>query len=582
MTKFFTKNSYWCIAVIISAVLGWSLAGRSAVAAQNTEAAEISPSSSNKQQHLKSKGVTTPPERVTAQMASLRVASNPAERTRAILDLAQSIPVNEIAQWLNHDWFDLRSGYDYNLFMNILRERWANEDPYSYLTWASKNKPSDVEKIITKLADSEPEKLFNYLKSITDDNEFDYYAVRAIAKKNLPLALQFLTNIESKYPNSNSLSVYFTEFVKNSLKDLEANLDTLSPKLRKAAEVAILSKKIKDDPVNEINKLLNMPNGYALFEDASMHSSGNRDGIYDMFFAQFSELPNEWKKGLRNRFESLIYSSKNKSQWFTLSAEALGVTEEERQKIFSRAISNYYTSDENLTKEKIQISNGIKMEDSDRKRMLKNIFVTFSKDSPKTSEYLALLKDDAERAQMEQYLMRDEASKNAIVQKSWLSSLDENSDLYQITKLDSKQINDIVTEFKELPKESRNEKTKVILSSLKIWNFNSVTENTRPIIQQAIQEALNDPSLLMKQDNKIDTDKYYAIANYATMYAKEDSDAASAWMSSLPSGKEKSVIQNNFVANWMNDDPSAAKAWMENLPANEKKEVQAFLQKRKP
>lgn len=575
---------------LTTAVIGWKAAERpkrEAPAAVRDESA--AKSTGRPPRSPRRSGV---PEAAKQRVASIRALASPDDRMRATIELANKLPVSEIAKWMDGRWFSTGSGYDVSLFNKILKERWEKEDPEGLLAWRMKSNSYSVSETLASWAETDPQKVTEFFKE-HPDRDLQLRSLAAIAKKNPEFALQCLRDMPGG-GSRNGMTGYYNrqvleEIAKASPAVLEASLAALPPGLKAQAESILIGKRLMTSFDSEFGKLLERPDGWKIFAESLSNGEIVTEGILskgasmkDKLFDQLSNLPASWKSSLASNAYSAIDPS-NAARWWNADLEGLGFSAKDAKRIRTTALSRMASKQ---PEEALRLMGGANLDANSRRNIIANLFSNLRGDNADKAEALiAQLGSDEEKTQARQYISHD--SGNDKQEKldnptDWLAkigSIDpKNGSHYQYVSMlrqwDAAKLTELGNQFRAMPDDKKKTVAQVLASTSEYsGNFDSA------LVGDSIRYLVSQPSDPSDKSRGGSSDPIARASQYAVKLAGKDAGAATQWVQSLPSGDARLWAQKNLAANWSQYDPDAAGQWIKSLPASERTQVEEFVKK---
>ena len=520
-----------------------------------------------------------PPEAVRQRMASIRAIASPADRLRATIDLANHLPVSEIAAWMEGRWFNTGAGFDLTLFNKILTERWSKEDPEGLLLWRLKNNSGESGKMIASWAATDPERVLAFFKE-HPDKELQLRSLAEIAKKNPAFALQCLRDLPPGSASENGMGGYYNrqvlaELAKSSPAALEAALASLPTRMRNQAESILIGQRLQTSFDAEFSKLLERPDGWKIFSESLTNGKEMKENLFN----QLANLPAGWKSSLASNSYSAIDSS-NATQWWNADLEGLGFTAKDAKRIRSTALSRIASKQ---PEEALKLMGGAGLDSDSRRNVIVNMFINLRGNPEKAESLIALLGSEEEKQTARQYLPANQISETA--QKietptDWLEKVGsadlKSGNSYQylrtLREWDSEKIADLGNQFRSMPDDAKKQVAQVIASN------SDYSGNLGPaLVGDAIRYLVAQPAAAGNNPQSSSRDPIAQASQFAVNWSKKDPEAASQWVQTLPSGDAKLWAQKNLAANWSQYDPEAVDQWIKTLPADSRSEVEKFI-----
>lgn len=561
------------VGFLAMAILGWKAAepARDAmVASESTE-----PAATKVLKRHERKASHGPPEHVRERLRAIRTTGSSGEKLRATLDLANSLPVADLAEWMENRWFDVGEGFDATLFKKIAMQRWMEEDPEGHAVWCLKN--GNQSGILNQWAKDDPQRVIAFFQQHPNQN-VELNVLQQIARNHPEIALARIKEMIGKGINTNQgtesyyIKMVMVEIARKDPAALQAAVASLPAKWQKIAESHFVSQRLKTDFANEIRSLWQMPDGLRLYREAN----GGGARLLD----ELANLPASWKAGIAESHYSFI-DPNNAEKWLGADLLGNGFTAEQVKSIKSGALR--YVAGRNPELAISQITS-LNLDDSERRNLITSIFDNSMNWKPgKTESILAMLGSEEDRqfakTQLEANRSSEESSPAKIEKPSdWLAkaaTIDSNNgSSYQLFSLldgwDKDKLAELSRDFRSLPDEQKAQVAEVIAE-----NHYSSNKADPSLRGDAIRYLITHPPEETKPGRNSTT---YLASSHAVNWAKEDPTAASAWVQNLPAGDAKLTAQKNLAANWAQYDPDAAAQWVKSLPSNARGEVEKFMQ----
>lgn len=517
-----------------------------------------------------------PPE-IAEKLRPIHTAKNPAERLRAVIHLANTLPIGELAKWYDAKWLTLQDGGDLNVFYEITRNRWIAEDPGSILDRARLKNWSNLGDITTRIAQTNPDFALEYLETVK--NPSDRKNLLANMAQGLgesrPEALLHLaaTQFDSTQGTYTWASAFLA--IAKSQPGLLEN-PALPPELRNLARTSLTSTRLEANFGAELSNLLKSPTGLsdltAILEDYNFsrkHSSSLLDHL--------AQLPPDWLNHLGQR--SYYLGQKDPASWITTDLEALGMIESTAKDLRQRAWqqlasgtpSEFFALYNKLNKEPIE----------SQINAISNALRTLTwKNQGQAQEWLDyyLARTDDENTRK---ILRDSVSQADTSEKLDPESLrerlkDANNDAGQLSNLPY----DLSNAGPQVMQEFRSSVTSMTTEEQAKFarNYSEHDLSRFPIdiqanlIEAMIQHPPDEPT------ENLERRIWYQASQLATSWGTEDPVAASRWVTQLPAGEPRQWALRNLATSWMPYEPAAAEAWLKKLPAADQTDVRQFLE----
>jgi hypothetical protein len=565
---------------LVMGLVGWNLAGDPQTAAEvPSSAPKITKASKHPGHGTPRPG---PSELAREKMRAIRAAGSTRDRMRATIEMANTLPLSELAAWFDGRWFDSLDGFDFTLFCKIAKERGMKEDPEGMAQWCLKNDPDTAHSILSSWAESNPQRVIGFFKNHPND-QMELMALQGIAKNNPRLALDRLQELIAQGLTTGNTDggQVMAQLAKNDPASLEALLDSLPTQWRNQAEAAIVGQKLNASFPEEIRKLWERSDGMVLFRKGC--NNGN-DGIGDKLISELGNLPSSWKASISANCYQFMNSS-NAEKWLNADLDGSGFIPEQAKKIRLGAMQ--YLADQKPETVLKQMGD-MDLDESSKKSLISSIFRFPNKTPEKAGELIALLGTEEDRQLARNAMeMRSDSQTNSQtkVEKpaEWLEkagTMDVNSgNSYQFLSMlrqwDKEKISELAGQFRSMPDERKRNVARLLAGSDGFINDGLDSS----LKGEAIRYLVTNP---VPQDNtqqNHSTDNTALASGFAVRWAGNDPGAASEWVQTLPAGETKLWAQKSLAANWAQYDPAAADQWVKSLPADARSAVQDFMKK---
>lgn len=559
------------ICFLLGTAGGWHTRGPSpAEASTTTENARVSPRQARSRQKAQKVGV---PADVAARLAPIYAAKTPAERLRATIHLARTLPVSEMARWFDNKWFDSRKGSDGNVFSEITRNRWMEEEPEGLLNHVRLRNWNNLNDIAERWARQDPDRALAYLDSGIHGDEKDRLKMAMLgglteARPDLVLAAAAEHTGNENY----QWREIFKKLAHHDPSALE-NAD-LGPGMKSIARQALLSAALDRDFNGEITRRIGSSEGQALIATVLQEDYNLARKVSSDLLARMGTLPPELLEKLGSASHSLV--SNDPLAWLNADLASLNLSPEVARRFERDALSHLTYKDpeevlRRLGQSEFDQNQGVQLASQALNR-LKNT------DPAKAAEWqarlLATAPDPEYAAALQaQFTQRDQTkpATAADIFRMFEANTSPNSG-WQLANTIQSATPAARLEFQARLKSM--ESHEVAALAHKIESRQLAPEIQAPLLSAAIQH----PRETTEEDNQRGRNTAeMAAVNLATTWVVKDPAAASRWAASLPAGEARLWTLRNLVANWAPYDTPAANAWLATLPPADQTDVREFL-----
>jgi hypothetical protein len=547
------------------AAIGWNLSGGpSEPVAKKPAPSDTRPSRERPPRR------SGPRDAAAAKMAVVRNSGTSADRLRATIALANSLPVSAFGDWLSGAWFTLREGPEFTLFTQILRERWLREDPEGFILWSMKNDPEETSSLLATWTESEPRKFLDFFKRHPADKNFELQALAGFARNHPDLALRRLLEMDGEGPSdrvdyfANDL---FQALAEKSPAAFEAALDSLREPMKSQAGKILITQQFKTDYEGELRKLFERHDGFEVYANTAGAMSGRIMDYLD-------DLPPDWRKMIPHYCLDLV-NPDNAEEWWNADLAAAGFSEREINTLQIATLQQMAVKNPETALKLMESLDFPPQEgDGDGFRRRAGIIAKALSGNPgKTEEIIASLTSEKQRELARRSLagISEENARNAARQvetpEQWLKNVtaaDFQAGFEYRGMLNGwgpEKLAALGEQFQLLPDEQKQRIAKVVSGSV-----DDYYAHPPALVGDAIRYLLMHPPAGSSGDAAPQNVPGSATASrYAARLATSEPEAATAWVASLPEGQPKLWATKNLLLNWSEYDPNAAEGWLKSL-----------------
>jgi hypothetical protein len=513
------------------------------------------------------------------RLAPIHAAGSPEDKMRATIELANSLPVSDIAAWLEGGWFNLREGMNFTLFTNILTERWQNEDPEGLILWAIEQHSDSADSLRSAWAESDPERLLALFKERRNDDE-EIEMLVEIAGFHPDLALRrFQEMIDSGL--AVPASELMEQLAKTSPAALEAILDSLPSGVRFDAERFLIAGKMRTSFTSELHKLWDRPDGLVLL-DYILSLDDPEESDFGSFssklLAELANFPDSWRRSLVNSGGYFINRT-SALQWLSADLEGHGFGAEEALKIRIVALDSMVYRDPEETLKRMASLN---IPTDDREPLIKRAFRDAARIGTEEAQSLfALLTTDEDRETARQITAPPVSipfgPKIEIdTPAKWLAAMEGRSEHekrnWSLSRMwTPEDLSVLKRQFNTLPVERKLNLAPKMLDSASPLRAEATAFLIRqPWDAKQIQEtySFQQPQKASSEDLKVEI-----ASDYIVSLAEDNPESAGQWITQLPDGQPKLWAAKHLHILWADYDPAAADRWMKSLPTTMQNQV---------
>jgi hypothetical protein len=489
------------------------------------------------------------------------------ERQRAAIQQARDLSLAELKKFLLDQNPTHTPGFADSLLRTIAQDRWAREEPASYLEWAIQQYTSGDDLNLLRLIKDEPEIISTYLLS----EKPAHLRVRLLSKmirQDPDFAFRELPSFLSTDAGNDGYMRYALMYLaETQLAGLEKLMESESnPHLANA----VFIEKMKGNFNEAFDQLTKRPDGFDILFQAHTY---NRVMITKKLLARLGDLPESWRRQIGFSPSILYYALDNQVDRLGIAWGELGFSEDQSNKIrtgflqseayhnpapaFALLAEYEFTADE-------------------KREIFKRALDQTRTDEEwhKLRSNLTIPEDEALFDEMAN--ARPTLAKQKIETPDDLFAAAQNNEtpnyLSEMSRWPKSEKEDFYQRFKTADPE-----VKTRLAEIAARTFESAPSD---FLGPALIHLLNDTDL---QDpdvwkNKIsDQNASHIAAKHTIDLLEKDPQEAQAWLNELPEGTIRNDATNNMALHWIKFDPTATDQWLESMPEEKRKSVSEFV-----
>jgi hypothetical protein len=567
------------LCLLLGTAVGWFSGAESILSASDEKPSRISPR--QERERSRSSSLVIPAD-IAARLAPIHAADSPEERLRAVIHLAQTIPVAELHRWYDAKWLKLQDGGDLNVFYEITRNRWLAEDPTGVLELALAKNWDNFHELSNRWARSDPDRALTYLQSIknpADRNRFELSMISTLAASRPTEALE-LVKLSAPPTYTDHLWETVLPAFANHHPELLKTMD-LPPGYREISRGLLIRNRLEKDFSGELGRLITSPTGLADFE-AALNDYDTAKKLAKNLLAQVDQLPADWINSLAGK--AYMLTRNDPEAWLALDLAALGMSKSNVEEMRNTAWQQLADSSP------IKVLEDLSNPGSDMNIQLYSALTSALRILNRTSPELA-----AEWATYYDSRTNDQSLKaqlrQALVQESESQQKPSAESLLERFRNQESSNSEFANEFHELstatPAVQREFASAMVtldpleLSQIGYANDSHSIDRFPIDLQATLIESMitHPPAEITESQQQI---LVMTASKLSTNWTQEDPAAASRWASGLPAGEPRQWAMRNVAANWMPYDPLGAQKWLNQLPPDDRAVVEKFLETEGP
>lgn len=518
------------------------------------------------------------PADVAARLAAVRAERTTGDRLRATIQLAESLPIEDMEKWFTEDWFDGKEDMQSYLFYRIARARWLAADPEGLMSHCLREKSDRTYEVAAVWVDRDPAAALAFAGEIKDPTQRSNFLSQiggALGKADPQLAFDSISKLAAKLdPNQvSSLSEIVRGIELSSPDFLKGRIDELPLPLRAEALEYQAIATLKQNFHSGVAELEKSRDGKRQFTRAMQRDPE----LIKEAAKNLHSLPAGWfAEAASNAGYYLV--REDPMRWLKEDLAALDFSSQQAENLRSYALGQLSQKD---PEQVLSMLAGQDLSGNERSNAISGVVSAMAKDKEKVEAWIATLTDEQDITTAKSALSSHTQNKSGpITPASLIGSLTESGasvswdQARAANTWGQEERNAVMKEFAALPPEQKEGVAKKFVEN----HYDAFPSSVRSeAVRYLIENKKVDPELEKRGVPMDSTPLVRAAAMQGSKWAEEDPNAGSRWVNSLPDGPERLWAAANFAARWVEYEPAEARGWIASLPAEERKQVQQFI-----
>lgn len=511
------------------------------------------------------------PPSIEEKLRPIRKGGSVQERLAATLQLAESLSTEEFRRWVEHGWFDVRSGYELALFHRIGFEKWIEKDSLGYVAWARKEGREDADEVLVRHLQGDRARLDALLEE-SGDQDLELNILSALGEIDPEQAVTRARDLFLKQDPSVPwwFSSVIEDLVVSAPEELSAHLDQFPRRIREWAKEMLVTEQLKHSFDETLADLMEQPDGFGVVQMAA--SRVGRLG--DKLLERMSELPPQWKEEISEKAYLFIQPS-NAAKWLEADLKGLGLDEGQVRRLTNRAIQALGDRDPMRAIEDLADSG---LSDYHRENFLERLLYDGVPEALAQADWLARLAPE-DRKLAEGVLADRKADRQLTTAETWMKRVEnpiEGDFEHRLVDATLRWSQEEVERFHELLPTMTGEARNSIAELFAETALYEFKEHTVGMVGDALRHVItqeeSSPEQTAMRESVLETTSLHAV-NWVLV----DPAAATRWVATLPAGPSRDWAEKNMGSMWSRYDQPAAEAWIAQLPGERAAAVRRFM-----
>lgn len=264
------------------------------------------------------------PTNVIARLAPVHSAQNARERLRATIQLASDLPVSEMPGWFAHNGYGINDSACLNVFFDICRRRWLEEDPEGLMEEGLNKNWTMFNDIAARWARLDPDRALAFVEGQEDPkiaNKLQSAFLQGLVESRPSQALDLI--LQASKNQYFDASTALTSLAEHHPELLEATTSHWPSPLRENAETILTGTRLQKDFMSGLDHLLELPDAKVRFAKLIQNFQITRK-LGNQFIDHLDQLPAEWIDVIAKDQSRTIFQT-NPSRWLEADYASAGI-----------------------------------------------------------------------------------------------------------------------------------------------------------------------------------------------------------------------------------------------------------------
>ena len=558
-------TSRWMVPIALAFGLagGWLLAGSG-----EPEGSEAKKGHAGKSERKGERGWSMSHVPAGARAMTRRVTEGRTkkDRMRAAIELANSIPVDQIETWLDETWYDTEEGRVDMVYYDILYGRFLEAYPERFMKRCLRKEIDRMGEYMKLWTERDPGAASDFIRSLKDKNQIqslgdDY--LEALGRSNPDLALELISDWSRRFTNKYWLSDAVAAIAKTNRAKLLESLDSWPYGLQNQARQQVGLSWLREDFNGGLQWLTGQRNGSQLFSQAM----DNDPDLAGQLLNHLHELPSGWMdRAISSASYELVRS--DPLSWLEIDAEALGASESSVRRLRSAAISRIGSRREHRTRALALAAPGGGLDEKLRRNLVLALAGSWDRnDHAAVEPWLASLGDEeiaqAGRESFERSQTR--SSHNSAIGSpsevvAQMASEDSNtfSNFYRLRYWTASHTQEAREAFTNLSPAERDRAAQSMVTR-------GSSYVSPGLMGESLGHLLATEPVDSKNPEQERANLLRNLSEHASRWGRGDPHSAAEWAEGLAGREERELAARNVYRSWARYEPTEAQRWIDGL-----------------
>ena len=502
------------------------------------------------------------PVGVRSRLQGIMDGSQGQERMRAMIGLANSVPVEEIETWLDNFYLDTSDAWIDKVCTEILHTRLFEAHPDRFMERCLRLGQVHTEEFMARWTQSDPEAAEAFIEGLSDPKEktkLTSVLIGELARLQPLRAMDLITQLGDDLKATRGFSNTFAALAKTHRAELLETLRGWPPDVAKQALEQVAAQHSREDLEGALKWMEGEERGRDLFFSVCQLNRAIAPDLIEMA----AELPEGWLNSALSRSWYAL-SRDDPMMWMGVDAESLRVTPGMLDQLQRLAIGQLQVTAENRAEVMALLDEGAGYDVRTRQAAVESIAGGWmAEDRESAEQWVEGLEDEKLREAGLARLNREEQSwedppppAGDLLRHLAGENLAQGGRLYtrQIRNWTANDLAEARASFREMPAEVRDRASRFMIDQAN-WQV------AAPIRSEALSH------LVVSGSNGGLSERQFLgrVSETAAQWGRSDPAAAAQWVTSLPEGDAREWAARNVVREWAGHSEQEARSWVEGL-----------------
>jgi hypothetical protein len=488
-----------------------------------------------------------------------KTALTETDRQRAAISRLRNMTLEEVKKELSSPAPARSLSFADTIFRNLSMERWATEEPSTFLPWALME-PNYTGSSFTRIMKESPDLITEFLTQ-NQAVPSSWKLFDLLVGKDSDHAIAELTKlVNAPDYDQSKLKFALATLISQRPSEMETLMRSSNAGAGSPLAEAVFRHKLRDNFEDTLKELLTRPDGYQL---AFNNQTLNHNHIpSDKLKESLKDLPDSWRRRLAKAPHFLYSGLPDDLNKLQIDWESLGFSPSQANDLRSDFLQREAHTNPEAA---FEVISEYEFTAEEKRELIQK-----SLQARKTDEEWALIREKL-TAPEDLSLFDELKLETPSITSTQISNLDdliaaiESNQAPDLSAMNRWQEEDLADFYARFETASPETKTKLAEIATQQATFSSPL-----ILGEALEHLSNQPEIIndkIRQSESGDLGLSQIVSKHAVDLLFVDPKSAVAWLDRIPPGQIREEATSNIARNWIGYDPKATNEWLRTQPA---------------